>query len=51
MGPTFYIVENFGCFLRITAEVSVWMIFDAGFEMTELIKGMSLKEILKYLER
>ena len=35
--PTFCIVENLGCFLRITKEVSVWMILDAGFEMTELI--------------
>ena len=30
-------IENLGCFLRITEEVSVWMILDAGFEMTELI--------------
>jgi len=30
-------VENLGCFLRITEEVFVWMILDAGFEMNELI--------------
>ena len=28
---------EFGCFLRISEGVFVWMILDAGFEMNELI--------------
>ena len=31
------IVENLGCFLRITEGVFAWMILDDGFEMNELI--------------
>ena len=41
--PTFCIVENLGCFLRITEEVFVWMILDAGFEMNEMIKTLNLR--------
>ena len=43
--PTFCIVENLGCFLRITEEVFVWMILDAGFEMNELITISALPQL------